>query len=456
MNIEKEDLGQMTAKLKLSISTADYKPQWEASLRDYRKRAALPGFRQGQVPASLIMKKFGKSLLAEQINDLINRELNNYLTENKIAYLGNPLPLRTDYSEGNWDQPSDFRFEYEIGIAPNFQVKLDDKKKHIRYRIQMDDKFMQERIQDLARRYGKLSEPEVSEDNDMLIGSFIQLDDHDQILPGGIFHDSTISIEYLKDQATRQQLIGLCSGSEVVVDPHKVSQSHDDLGRMLGITHAQVHHLHGNFLFRVKEIKRLTPTEIDQALFDRILGKDAVSDLDGFKARIAADFERRFERDSDNLFNRHLVEEVIDSVNLQLPDEFLKRWMLASGNAEMSSEELEFQYPQYARALRWQLIEQRVMVDNQIQIKEEDLRNHAKTSIASQYAQYGIPMSDEQLEPLAANALKNEKDRKEIFESILEGKVVDALRSSINITDEYITHEAFAKRVNEGNHHHHH
>jgi len=456
MQITQQNSSDQTITLALTIESTDYKAKWEASLRDYRKRVPMPGFRPGHAPAALILKKYGKGLLADQLNDLINHSLNDYLVQNKVAYLGNPLPIRTSYPEGNWDQPDMFRFEYEVGLAPQFSVRLDGQKKRPRYRISIDDQFMNDRVQDLARRYGKLSEPATSEDKDMLIGTFIQLDAADQIMPGGIMNDSTISIEYIKDGAAHRQLIGLEVGAEIVVDPHKVSQSHDDLGRMLGITHAQVHHLHGNFMFRVKEIKRLTPTEVDQALFDRVLGKDAVADLDGFKARISADFERRFERDADHLFNRHLVEEVIDTVHPPLPDEFLKRWMLASGSEDTSAEELEHQYPQYARALRWQLIEQQVMADNKIQIKEADLIDHAKASIASQYAQYGIPMTDEQLEPLAIDALKNEKDRKEIIEVLVEGRVLDALRKELNIEDVYVSHEEFGKRVNEGNHHHHH
>jgi trigger factor len=455
MHIEKENTGLLTAKLKLNIHEADYKPKWEESLKNYRKRAAMPGFRPGNAPMSLIKKKFGKNILAEELNDLINRSLQDYLVENKIAYLGNPLPTDSEGAGGNWDEPADFSFEYEIGLAPEFKISLDPAKKYIRYKVVLDEAFIDERVKDLARRYGKLSDPEVSEDGDLLLGTFIQLDENDQILAGGIFNDSTVTIETVTDADTKAKLIGLKIGNEVVVNPHHVSRSHDDLAKMLGITHHDVHHLHGNFMFRVKEVKRLTPTEVDQNLFDKIFGKDAVKDEADFRGRIRADFERRMERDAERLFNNRLVEETIDQVNPELPDEFLKRWLMASGNADVTGDELDREYPRYARALRWQLIEQRVAVDNNIRITEDDLKQHAKAAIAAQYAQYGIPMDDEQLEPLAANALANEKDRKEIVETILEGRVVEALTGMVYATEQSISYEDFIKETNKGKHEHH-
>ena len=443
MNIQKEETGALTATLKVKLTPEDYNPGLEKALKEQRKSAVLPGFRPGQVPMNLIKRRVGKALLVNEVERLIDENLRSYLETNAIRVLGQPLPKNESADANNWDEPGDFEFAYELGMAPAFEVELDKLK--VEYPVvDVNDELIQREVSDMQRRFGKLEDATTSEANDMLLGDMIELDAEGAIKEGGIMHRATVSLEYLEDQATRELLTGKAVGDEVVVDPHKVSRDHEDLARMLGVDHDRIHHLEGNFIFRIVEIKRMTPVELGQELFDRVYGKDAVSDEGGFRAKVKEGLERSFLRDSDRVFKRLVMKELFDKSSFGLPDNFLKRWIQETSKEPVTSEQVEENYTSYAEGLKRQLVEDRVIEKYGLEAKGEEIDAFAKRYIEDQFAQYGMPAPEgEKLQQMAGRLLGDREQLSRMRDSIVQQKLTVHFKTLLEPKEKKVNFEEF-------------
>ena len=450
MEITRESKDALNAVLKIKVEPADYQSQFEAALKKQRKQASMPGFRPGHVPMSVVKKRFGRSILAEELNTLLNQSIHNHIEENKLNVLGNPLPIEPFENDGDWDNPSEFNFNYELGLAPEIDLGKIKKLKLDYFKVKVDEKLIARQTEDIQRRYGSLSEPSESEEKDMLVGTLVQLDENDEILEGGIMNDATISIEFVEDKKTKSALTGLKAGDFVVVDPHKISQNHDDLGKMLGISHAEVHDLKGNFRLNINEIKRLAPAPLNQELFDKVYGKDNVPDEEGFKAKVKSDLEKLFDNDSHRLFKQRVASTLVESMNLPLPDEFLKRWIVVANEEPLTPEQVEQEYPGYAKGLQWQLIENAIVRENELKVTQDEIIDFMKENIARQYAQYGLPMDDEMLTNFAKNSLQNRDEVNKVYEVLIEDKVVAKLKEDMKVNEKELSYDDFVKEAQKG------
>ncbi len=447
MEITRESIDALNAVLKIKVEPADYQSKFEDSLKKQRKQASMPGFRPGHVPMSVIKKRFGRAILAEELNTILNESIHKHISENGLNVLGNPLPIEPFEDEGDWENPSDFQFNYELGLAPQIELEKIKKLKVDYFKVKVDDKLIDRQSEDIRKRYGSLSEPSSSEENDMIVGTLVQLDSKDEILEGGIMNDATVSIEFVEDKKTKSSLIGLRAGDFVVVDPHKISQSHDDLGKMLGITHAEVHHLEGNFRLNVSEIKRLAPADVNQDLFDKVYGKDSVKDEKEFKSKIKEDLEKLFENDSHRLFKQRVAGTLVESMDLPLPDKFLKKWIVVANEEPLSEEQVEKEYPGYSKGLQWQLIENAIVREHDLKVNQDEIIEFMKQNIARQYAQYGLPMDDEMLTNFAKNSLQNRDEVNRVYEVLIEDKVVDVLKNDMKINEKEVSYDDFVKEA---------
>lgn len=451
MNITQEKKDDLNAVVKIDIEKSDYQSLYENALKDYRKRVNLPGFRQGHVPMGIIKKRFGKSLLAEEINQLLNKSIRDYIDEQKLDVLGSPIPSENKEDAGNWDQPEDFQFFYDLALAPQFEVKINDKSKFEFHKVEVSDSMVDEQIESLTRRHGALSDTEVSEENDMLLGAFVQLDENDEIVEGGLMNTSSISIEYVKDEDTVKKLVGLKPGDYVIVDPAKVSSGPEDMAKMLGIEIGQVDQFTNNFRFNVKEVKRMQPAALNSELFDKLFGEGEVTSEEEFRARLKTDMEKMFEADSDRLFKREVMKDLEKKLNLNLPDEFLKRWIKLSNEKPLSEEELEKEYPQYARGLVWQLIQNQLIKELEVKVESEDVIDYTKSIVASNFRQYGMPVpEDDELAEYAKNALKNQEEVRKIYEQLYDIKLMEKIREVADIKEVSMPYDEFAEFAQQG------
>lgn len=443
MDILKEDTGALTATLKVKLSHDDYAPGVEKALKEQRKQAVMPGFRPGQVPMSLIKKRVGKAVLVNEVERLIDENLRNYIGTNGLRVLGQPLPSNKSTEGNNWDEPGDFEFAYELGLAPVFEIELDKVKLELPV-VDVNDEVVSKEVEDMKRRYGKLEAAATSEAKDMLLGDMIELNADGTIREGGIMHRATISLEFLEDEATRNLLTGKAVGDDVVVDPHKVSRGHDDLARMLGVDHDRVHHLEGNFIFRIAEIKRMTPAELNQELFDLMYGEGAVSDEAGFRAKVKEGLEGMFRRDSERIFRRLVMKALHEQARIDLPDAFLKRWMLETSEKPTTPEEVEQGYAGYADALKRRLVEDRVVEKYGLEAKGEEMDAFAKGYITDQFAQYGMPApDDERLQQMAARMLGDREQLQRMRDSIVQQKMTVHFRTLLEPKERRVSLDEF-------------
>jgi len=447
MEIKEEKIDAQNALLKIKILEEDYHTQFDEALKRYRRKVTVPGFRAGKVPMGMIKSKYGKGLLAEEINKMLNKNIQSYIQQNKLKVLGSPIPSNAHAETGNWDNPTDFEFVYELGLAPDLNIKIEKNFQFDYYTIKIEGEILDKQIKDIALRYGKLSEENVSGANDMLIGDFVQLDENDVVVPGGIMHQSTISVEYV-DASVKPKLEGLRVGDSVVVDPHKVSRDHDDLARMLGLSHEAVHHLHHNFKFIVREIKRLEPAVLNQEFFEKLFGENAISGEEEFRSRIAADMSKGFLRDSDTLFKRDITEKLIQKFDPSLPDTFLKKWILMTNEKPLTPEDVERDYKNYKKGLQWQLIFNDLIGQKAIDIAQEEVVNATKNLLVGQYMQYSMPApEDAELTQSALKVLSNQDEARKIYDMLYDEKLVAYIRENATVTESEVSYDEFVKKA---------
>jgi trigger factor len=450
MNVTREDVDELNAVLRIQVSPEDYQEKYEASLKDYRKRMNIPGFRQGKVPMGVVKKRFGSSIVAEEVDKVLNNSLNQYITENKLDILGRPLP-KDEGKEFDWNNPSDFEFAFELGFAPQFNVELSDKNKFDYFTVKVDDTLIDKQVEDFGRRYGKMTHGETSEDKDMLLGSFEQLDEEGNVIEGGIKHTSTVSIEYTEDDAAKKSLVGLTGGDTVVLDPRTVSKDDADMAAMLGLKQEDVSNLNSQFKFTVNEIKRIEPHEPNQELFDKIYGKDEITSEEEFRAKIADELSNVFVRDSDNIFSRDISKSLMESLSLSLPDEFLKKFILSSNANEekpATEEQVEADYPNYSEGLKWQLIQNQIIKANEINVAKEEVIDYTKHLLGNQYAQYGMPPpEDAELTESANKALANREEAQRIYDTLYNIKLLEYFKNTVKLDKKEISYDDFVAKA---------
>jgi trigger factor len=387
----------------------------------------------------MIKKKFGQSILADELNGMINETLYKHIQEKGLNVLGNPLPSEEHTTFERWEAGSDFEFGYKIGLAPEFTVKLSSKDKVVFHKIKVDSEIIDKQIEDFAKRYGQMKAADVAEKDDMVFGEFVQKE-------GDITAKSTVSIPLIDDAKIQKKFIGLKAGDKIVIDPKTVSKGDADMAAMLHIKKEELNTATGDFEFTVEEIKRLEKAPVDQELFDKIHGKDTVKTEKEFRAKIEEEMSVAFVNDSERLFQKDLAAYFVKKLAIKLPDEFLKSWIQQSNEKNASMEEIEAEYPQYSDQLKWQLIENKIIQENEIKVEIEEVKDYVKGMLVQQYAQYNMPTPDDAaLEENALGVLKNQEETKKIFDYLYKNKVSDFFKNSIKLQDKEVSQEDFIK-----------
>ena len=441
MNITQEKIDALNAKLKISVEAADYQEKVEQVIVNYRKTASVPGFRKGKIPMGQVKKMIGKSVLIDEVNKLLQEAIYKHITDGKLEVLGNPLPLTT---EVDWDNDSDFSFEYEMGMAPEFSVALDQKGKFDYFKIVADTKMVDHYTNDMAKRYGKMTQPEKSELTDLMMVEFFQLDDSGAVLEGGVTHTSSVALDIVKDKKVQKSLVGLQKDSEVVVRINK--DFSNDAHHMLNISKEELEVLDADFKLLIKSISRMEPADLNQDLFDKVFGKDEIKTAKAFKAKIKEEVEKSFVSESDNKLKNDVILYLIKKVKLDLPDEFLKRWLVASNENGLTMEQVEQEYSQYSDSLKWQLIENKIIKENNLEVKNEDVIAHAKELIIRNFAQYGQPApDDDKLNEISMKVLENEEERKKVYNELYDGKTMSLYKEKFKLTEKEVSYDDFVK-----------
>jgi trigger factor len=443
MNITQENIDELNAVLKVKVTVEDYLPKVEGALKNYQKKATIPGFRPGKVPTGVIKKMYGKSVMVDEINKLLSDSLHKYINENKIEILGNPLPKVDEKTVIDWDNQKEFEFMYEMGLAPKFEVELSAKDKFTYQTVKIDDELVNKYVGDIAKRYGKVEQVEVASEGDLLNGDFVELDANGEILPGGVFKTSSVFLDRVKDEA-KKAFIGLKVGDKTVLDAQNLTSNPVDLASMLGISKEQAETFNSKLQFTVKGISRLASSEISQELFDKIYGPGTVNSEEEFKNKIREELKGMFVNDSERKFYNDVVDHLMNKINFNLPSDFLKRWIVAVNEKPVSSEQVESEFDGYAKGLKWQLIENKIIKDNNIAVTNDEVMDHTKNLILAQFGKMQqMPMSDEDLANTAKRVLGNEEEAKKIYEQVYGQKVMTLFKTKFTLENKEVAYEEF-------------
>ncbi|MFM6976706.1 MAG: trigger factor [Sphingobacteriaceae bacterium] len=445
MNITQEKIDQLNAVIKVQITPADYEARVEKAIKDQAKKVKIPGFRPGMVPPAHIKKMYGKSILVDEINNLLNDTVNNYITEQKIEVLGQPLPKMDDEKEFNWDFTDEFEFKYELGLAPEFDLSFSSKDKLTSYQIKVDKETLASRIKNLRKSYGKMSNPEVSADDDVLFGDLKQLANDGTVFEGGFANDkASLRLDLVTDAKIKKSLIGLKKEDVVKLDLNKAFEGNATvIAKLLNIEEEGAQGLKSTFQFTVKNINRLEEGDLNQEFFDKLFGNDVIKTEKEFEAKITEELESMMQQNAEQRLQNDLYNFGLKKVDFKLPDAFLKRWLKAT-NENLSAEEIEKDYNNFAQNLKWTLIENKIIKDNNIEIKYEEVFQTAKTRLDGQFRMYSPQaLPEEQLAQYTVQFLQNKENANRIFEEVKALKVFDYLKSVVTLESKEIAYNKF-------------
>lgn len=438
MKITKEDIDALNSVVKIDITANDYQEKVDTQLHDYRKKANIPGFRKGHVPMSLVKKQYGKSVMIDEVNKLLQESLNKFLVEEKLDVLGNPLPkMKENFS---WDEDQ-FTFEFELGLAPDFEVNLKPKKAITAYKIIADKKMISTQLDNIREQYGKLITQAAVEENSNVTGTFVNEEKE-------IEKKSTFKLEKIKGKANVKKFVGAKIGDTIELKSKGLFTDDHMLMNVLGLSHDDAHDFDANLDFSIEEITKTELAELDQDLFDKIFGAGLVKSEDEFKNRLKEDAEKQFASQSDQQLLNAVTESLIENTKFDLPAEFLKKWLAVSGEKPMTAEQAGEEYERSEKGLRYQLIEGKLMTEHKLQITYDDLKDYTKGFVRAQMAQFGDnKIEDKELDDIVNRVLSNQEEVKRLSDQLKNEKLLKFFKENIKLKTKEVTYEDFIKEV---------
>ncbi len=448
MNISKENIDDLNAVIKLTVEKQDYESRVDEVLKDYRKKANMPGFRPGKVPFGMIKKMYGNQVLADQVNKIVSEEVSKYLHESKLDVLGDPLPSVTQDSI-DFDTQEDFQFNFDIAIAPEFELSLSKKDKLPYYKIEVTDEMLDQQIKQATSRFATSEKAEEATEESLIKGDFVQLDQDGKALEDGINAESVVlSAVSIKNKDAKAKLIGAKVGQEIILNPKNTFNDASQIAYMLKLSNEEAAQIDGDFKFTIEEITNYVPAEMNQELFDQVLGADKVTTEEEFVAMIKEDLEKTLAFESEYKFSMDAREKLMGKIAIALPEAFLKRWILTVNhdNEEINAETIEADMPKYMEDLKWQLIKNNIVKNNDIKIEEADVLEVAKKSAKMQFMQYGLSnIPDEHLESYAKDMMNKEDQRRNMAETAVQEKVMAFIKEAVKLDDKTVIREEFNK-----------
>ena len=451
MNIKFESADKINGLMTISIEQADYQEAVEKKLKDYRKKAQMPGFRPGMVPMGLIKKQYGTAVKVDEVNRILGEKLYEYIRENKIQMLGEPLPNEEKQQPQDLQGDGPFEFVFDIAVAPEFKAELTNKDKVDYYAIKVDDKLIDDQVQMYASQAGEFVEAQEWSGNDTLKGDLRQLDADGNTLEGGITTEGgMIMPSYIKGEDEKKKFEGCKPGDIITFNPKKAYPDNDaEVAALLKVDKEQVKDLTADFSFQVTEIRHFQPAAVDEKLFERVFG-EGVKDEADFRQRIADNVKGQLEANSDYKFLRDLRKYAENKVGeLQFPEALLKRVML-NNNKDKGEDFVEKNFKASVDELKWHLIKEQLVSAAQIKVEDADIKAVAKDAIRAQFAQYGMSnVPEDVLDNYAEEQLKKRENIENFVDRAIDMKLTAAMKGIVKLNKKEVTLDEFNKMMQE-------
>ena len=438
MDITRENTDALNAVVKVDIIADDYQPKVDKILVDYRKKADIPGFRKGHVPMGMIKKQYEKSVMIDEVNKLLQDSLNKYLTEEKIEILGNPIPKSQE--NFTWDTKN-FSFEFELGLVPQFEVNLTSKKKITQYVINADDSLIDKEVENLQSRYGKMSAVDIINENTNVTGTFVNEEKE-------IENKSTINLSDIKGKTNLKKFVGSKVGDVIELKTKSLFSDDSKLMGALGLSNEEIEGLNIKVLFTIEETTEIELADLDQELFDKLFTDGSVKSVTELRNKIKEDAEKQFLQQADQQLLNSVTEFLIDNTSFDLPSEFLQKWLATAGEKQLTPEEAAEEYNKSEKGLRYQLIQEKILKENDIKLDYEELKEYAKGFIRTQMAQFGnMNPEDAELDDIANRILGNQEEAKKLQDQLMSQKLMTFYKEKMTFKTKKVTYEGFVKEV---------
>ena len=447
MNITFENPDKVNGLLTITIEKEDYQEAVDKTLKNYRKKAQVPGFRPGMVPMGMIKKQYGTAVKVDEVNRLLGDKLMAYIRDNKIQMLGEPLPSDKQEPQ-DLEKDGPLTFIFDIAVAPEFKAELSDKDKIAYYSIKVDDKLVDEQVKMYAQQAGEFVKGDVFEGNDTLTGDLRQLDEQGNTLEGGITVDSAMVMPaYIKEDSQKTLFDGCKAGDIITFNPKKAYPDNDaEVAALLKKQKDDVKELTSDFSFQVTEIRHYQPAEVNQQLFDRVFGEGSCADEQAFRQKISEQLQAQLVQNSDYKFMldvRAYMEKKVGK--LEFPEALLKRVML-NNNKDKGEDFVEKNFEGSLKELAWHLIKEQLVTANEIKIEDADLKAIAKEAVRQQFAQYGMSnVPDDVLEQYADEQLKKREQVEGFVDRAIDVKLSEKLKTVVKLDEKNVTLEEFNK-----------
>ena len=446
MNVSMQNVDKVSALLTVNIEKADYQEKVEKVLKKYRQQANIPGFRKGMVPMSLIKKQFGKSVMAEEVDKLMQEKVNEYIRENKVNMLGMPLPNEEKMQTIDFDTQENFEFVFDIALAPEFNAEVTEQDAIDFYTITVSDEMVNTQVDMYAQRAAKYEKVEEYADRDMVKGLLAELDENGNTKEGGIQVEGAVMMpSYMKNDEQKAIFATAKVNDVLVFNPNAAFEGNEaELSSLLKIKREEVAEMKSNFSFQVEEITRAVPAALDQALFDQVFGEGAVSSEEEFRGKIKEGIAAQFEADSNYKFLIDARAYMMNKVGkLEYPDALLKKIMLMNNEGKGESF-VEENYEKSLEELTWHLIKEQLTENFGIKVEEADLLAIAKDNTRMQFAQYGMmSLPEEMLENYAKEMLKKKENVEGLVNRAIENKLAAALKAKVTLNNKEVSMDEF-------------
>jgi len=446
MKINRDNIDELNAVITIRIEKSDYEERVENILKDYRKKARIDGFRPGKVPQGMINKMYRKPVLLDELNKMLNESLTKYITDEKLYILGEPLAHKEEKAEIDLDRDSEFEFSFDIAMAPDLDGIVTEKDKLPYYTIKTDKEELEKQIDRIRSRYGTYKDQEFITGNEMIKADLMEEDHAGNLTEGGIkVDDTSILLDVIKNEKIKKQFKGKKSGDALTIEVKKAFENETDLAAMLKIEKDKISDISDHFRIVIKSVSSFEKGDINQDLWDKMYGKDAVKTDEEFRQKISDELKSAFSKSSDYKFNLDAREYYLKKFKKDLPEAFLKRWLLETNKDKFTEEQIEKEFAAFVTDLKWQLIKGKITREKELKISEEELHSFARDAMKQQFIQYyGIAdVPAELLDKYAMESLGHQEERNRYIENLNESKVYDFIRNTIKLDNKEVTLEKF-------------
>lgn len=459
MNITLENIDELNAVLTMKIEKEDYTEKVDKVLREHRRKANMPGFRQGKVPMSLIKKMYGKAVMADEINKIISEKLMKHIQDEKIDILGEPLPSNDQTTAIDFDNQEEFEFKFDLGLYPEFELDFSDSNLFPFYKIKVEDELIDKTIEELKQQFGANENVDIVEGEEIIKGNIYEVNSEGNQVEDGIMKDDVmLSLKVMKDEEEKNKFIGANKNQLIRFNLKKALPNNAEIASLLGIEKEVAEKFEADVEIEIKEIQRFKKADLNEELYKKVFAnqEEEVTTFEAFREKVEESLKTRFDSDSEFKFGIDAKNKLIEETKMPLPEEFLKRWLLVSNqekDKELTKEKVEKDFPYVIKDIKWQLIKNRILKDGDVNLNEDDIKQAAKNYTSNQMAQYGMShgINDIMLNQFADEMLKNDETRRDIIEARLEQSVTETLRTKVKLEEKEVTSDEYNKIVEEDN-----